>query len=42
MLILLAGHQKVFSKTIYLSGIKYDVQMSKMTFVVKYFMVVYV
>ena len=26
MLILLAGHNKVFSKKIYLSGMKYDVK----------------
>ena len=32
MLISLAGHQKMFSKKKYLSGMKYDVKMSKKTF----------
>ena len=32
MLILIAGHQKVFPKKIYLSGMKYDVKTSKNKF----------
>ena len=32
MLILLPGHHKVFSKKIYLSGMKYDVNTSKTMF----------
>ena len=32
MQILLAGHQKVFPKKIYLSGMKYDVKTSKNKF----------
>ena len=32
MVISFAGHHKVFSKEIYLSGITYDINTSKMTF----------
>ena len=42
MLILLAGHHKVFSKKIYLSGMKYGIKESKITFFVKYVTEVYV
>ena len=36
MVILLAGQQKVFLKKLYLSGMKYDVKMSKNGIFVKY------
>ena len=42
MLILLAGHQKVFSKKIYLSGMKYDDITSKKEVFFKYTTEVYV